>query len=122
MSTRHILIIDDDSSVREAYQLSLEDEGAQLHLAEDGLRGLQLAREHRPDLVFLDLRMPHMDGIETLRRLNGMYNGLNVYIVTAFASEFMEPLRDAQQDGLRFQVAAKPLSADQIQVIARIYL
>lgn len=120
--SQHILIIDDDSAVREAYALALEDIGAELHIADGGEAGIELARQQRPDLVFLDLKMPGMNGVETLKRLCELYSGLTVYIVTAFASEFMEELREAQEQGLHFQVAAKPLSNDQIETIARLNL
>ena len=85
--------------------------------AENGLKGIELAKQKRPDLIFLDLRMPEMDGVETLRRLKQIDNSLNVYIVTAFANEYMEQLKVANDEGLHFQIASKPLSSMQIKHI-----
>lgn len=119
---KSILVIDDDLAVREAFELALEDEGYAIRLAEDGSKGLQLARQQRPDLVFLDLRMPGIDGVETLRRLLAYDPSIPVYIVTAFAHEYTAGLADAKQSGLRFQLAAKPLTPEQIRLVARAVL
>jgi CheY-like chemotaxis protein len=112
-----ILIIDDDPAVRGAFSLILEDAGYEVSEADGGLQGLDKVQEQRPDLIFLDLRMPNMDGVETLRRLKQIDDKLNVYIVTAFAEEYMEQLKEAHNEGLQFQIASKPLSSAQIKHI-----
>jgi DNA-binding NtrC family response regulator len=117
-----ILAIDDESLVRNAYQYALEGKDYRLLLAENGEQGLAIARENRPDLVFLDLKMPGIDGVETLRRLMASDPQLNVYIVTGFQQEYMDSLKAAMDEGLKFEVAAKPLAAEQIEMIARIAL
>lgn len=119
MSEKHILVIDDDRAVRDAFELALGDEGHTVRLAEDGLSGVNMARQQRPDLVFLDLKMPGIDGVETLRRLLAYDHSIKVYIVTAFAQEYMSGLAQAKQDGLRFQLAAKPLSPHQIRLVTQ---
>ena len=115
-----ILVIDDDPAVRGAFKLILEDDGYHVREAENGERGIEMVLSEKPDLVFLDLRMPGMDGVETLRRLKAIDPNLNVYIVTAFANEFMEQLKAAHAEGLQFELASKPLSASQIRNIAQI--
>jgi DNA-binding NtrC family response regulator len=117
-----ILAIDDESLVRNAYQYALEGKDYRLLLAENGEQGLAIARENRPDLVFLDLKMPGIDGVETLRRLMASDPQLNVYIVTGFQQEYMDSLKAAMDEGLKFEVAAKPLNAEQIGMIASIAL
>ncbi len=112
-----ILIIDDDPAVRGAFNLILEDAGYEVREADGGEKGIELAKEHHPDLIFLDLRMPGMDGVETLRQLKALDDKLNVYIVTAFAEEYMEQLKVAHNEGLNFQIASKPLSSTQIKHI-----
>lgn len=119
MNEKHILVIDDDRAVRDAFELALGDEGHTVRLAEDGLNGVEMARRQRPDLVFLDLKMPGIDGVETLRRLLADDPSVKVYIVTAFAQEYMSGLAQAKQDGLRFQLAAKPLSPQQIRLVTQ---
>lgn len=115
----NILIIDDDPSVRGAFSLILDDAGYEVREAEGGLQGLEMVRAQRPDLIFLDLRMPDIDGVETLRRLKAIDGSLAIYIVTAFANEYMEQLKVAHEEGLHFQIAGKPLSSAQIKHIAR---
>jgi CheY-like chemotaxis protein len=114
-----ILVIDDEEAVRDAFQLALEDFDYRVELASSGEQGVRKARAERPDLVFLDLKMPGMDGVQTLRQLLTLYPELPVYIVTAFAQEFMEPLSAASAAGLFFQVAQKPLGMNEIQLIAK---
>jgi CheY-like chemotaxis protein len=63
MGDRTILVVDDDDEIREIVALALEVMGGWNVLAADrGASGLQLAREHRPDVVLLDVMMPEMDG------------------------------------------------------------
>jgi CheY-like chemotaxis protein len=113
-----ILVIDDDAAVRGSFQLVLGEMGNIVQLAENGLQGIAMAQAERPDLIFLDLKMPGIDGVETLRRLLALDDTLNVYIVTAFSQEYMGDLKRAQDEGLKFQLANKPLSSSQIRHIA----
>jgi CheY-like chemotaxis protein len=116
----NILVIDDDPAVRSAFKLILEEDNFSVREAENGLQGIEMALAERPDLIFLDLRMPGMDGVETLRRLKAVDETLSIYIVTAFATEYMEQLRSIHEEGIQFELAGKPLSSEQIRNIARI--
>lgn len=117
--TQDVLIIDDDAAVRGSFQLVLGEIGCAVRLAEDGEQGVALAKAKRPDLIFLDLKMPGIDGVETMRRLLAIDPTLNIYIVTAFSQEYLSDLKQAQVEGLSFQLANKPLSSTQIRHIAR---
>jgi len=66
---RSVLLIDDDSDGRDAHAFVLEARGYRVHTAPDGRLGLAAAREHRPEVVVLDLSLPGVDGWETTRRL-----------------------------------------------------
>lgn len=64
------LVVDDDDSIREITQIALEAVGGwRVIPADGGVAALALAREHRPDVVLLDVMMPDMDGPTTFRRL-----------------------------------------------------
>jgi CheY-like chemotaxis protein len=115
---RRILIIDDEASVRDEFEFALTRMGYEADTATGGEEGLRKARSLHPDLVFLDLRMPGMDGVEVLRLLQAIDDSIPVYIVTAFQKDYGAPLQQAITDGLRFQIADKPLSIEQIQAIA----
>ena len=111
---KRILIIDDDSAVRCAFQLALRGEGYEILEADSGAAGVRLALAEDLDLVYLDLRMPGIDGVETLRRIRAAKPDLVVYIVTAFHREFFDELIQARQEGLRFELLRKPLERQQI--------
>lgn len=64
-----ILIIEDDQAILKVLQRGLAYEGYTVDIATDGRAGLNLARDHHPDLVILDLMLPGMDGLEVCRRL-----------------------------------------------------
>lgn len=112
-----VLVIDDDAGVRDAFTMALEDTRYEVVSTEDGQSGLDMARMYQPDLILLDLKMPGMNGVETLRHLHKSCPGVPVYIVTAFYGEFLEPLRAAQDEGIPFDLARKPLALDEIRTI-----
>lgn len=64
-----VLLVEDDLSVLEMYRLKLELDGYRVSTAADGEEGLRKAGELHPDIIFLDIRLPKMDGFEVLRRL-----------------------------------------------------
>ncbi len=64
-----VLLIDDDSTSREALTELLEEEGFEVLSAAGGEEGLEAARRHRPDLLLLDMMMPGIDGVEVIRRI-----------------------------------------------------
>jgi CheY-like chemotaxis protein len=68
--SRGVLIVDDDPFVRKLIATTLEDvAGFELHEAADGLEALDVARRELPSLVFLDVDMPRLDGINACRQL-----------------------------------------------------
>ena len=68
--SRGVLIVDDDQFIRKLITTTLEDvTDFDLHEAADGLQALEIARRERPTIVFLDVDMPELDGIEACRRL-----------------------------------------------------
>jgi diguanylate cyclase (GGDEF)-like protein len=69
MNTSTLLIIDDEPSARDTLEALLAAEGYRILKAADGAEGLVLAERERPDLVFLDVMMPGMDGYEVCRRM-----------------------------------------------------
>ncbi|MEQ9447501.1 MAG: response regulator [Rhodospirillaceae bacterium] len=115
---KRILVIDDDENVRESFLAALENCGYAVELAASGVSGLESATAARPDLIFLDLKMPEMTGAETLEHLQDVCPGVPVFIVTAFYAEFLKPLRSLQSKGIAFEVARKPLTVSEIRAIA----
>ena len=64
-----ILLVDDEPDILEILSFNLSNEGYQIFTAENGKEGLELAAQHLPHLIILDVMMPVMDGIETCERL-----------------------------------------------------
>ena len=117
--TKQILIIDDDESVRDAFTLALEDGPYKVTTATCGEEGVEMAASVLPTMIFLDLKMPGIDGVETLRQIRKKGLDMPVYIVTAFMPEFLKELAVAAQEGLQFGLGQKPLSGEQIRLIVK---
>lgn len=83
---KKLLIADDEPGIRKLYERELRREGYEVHMASSGQEAVKLAREVRPDLVVMDIRMPGMDGIEALNRILEEQNELPVVINTAYSS------------------------------------
>jgi two-component system response regulator YesN len=108
--------------VRKSFVMALETLDCEVDVAASGDDGLERARERRYDLVYLDLNMPGKDGVDTLRDLWKANQGVHFYIVTAFHDEFSDRLREAQDDGICFQLLRKPIGIDQIVRFTKIVL
>ena len=117
--SKRILVIDDDRIIRKLYLHALEDTSFQVDTAESGEKGIELHSEFNYDLVFLDLNMPGMNGMEVLRKIRITDPDTPVYIVTAFYKEFLEEISSAIEDGLKFEITHKPISPNQIVLIAK---
>ncbi len=64
-----VLVVDDEQPIVDLVRFTLEDEQVRVVAAADGLEALEAAREHLPELIFLDVQMPHLDGFEVCRKL-----------------------------------------------------
>ncbi len=105
---KHILIIDDDIGIRESLFLVLNDAGYQVDTVESGEQGIEKVKNNNYDLIFLDIKMAGMDGIQTLQEIRKMGKKIPVYIITAFQREYFRQLEGAKQDGMDFEVIEKP--------------
>jgi len=81
-----ILIVDDEASIRKSLEGVLSDEGYSCALAADGADALSQLRSLHPSLVLLDIWMPGMDGIETLRRIKELQPGTPVIMMSGHAT------------------------------------
>jgi two-component system, OmpR family, alkaline phosphatase synthesis response regulator PhoP len=81
MDQRKILIADDNENIREALTYLLEDEGYKLALARDGADTLKKVREFLPDILFLDIMMPEMNGYEVCRAIKNDPKLKDIYVI-----------------------------------------
>ena len=70
-----ILVIDDEAAIRDSLKMILEYEGYDVMRRATGEEGVELVEREAPDLVFLDIKMPGMDGLEVLQRLRAYRRG-----------------------------------------------
>lgn len=85
MRRKRILLAEDQVEVRKIIGLVLAEEEFELLEASDGLQALQMAREHKPDLLLLDIGMPNLNGIEVCRCLRADSSTSNVKIIALTA-------------------------------------
>jgi two-component system response regulator MprA len=79
----HILVVDDDESVRTSLRRSLTFNGYNVEVAEDGVQALSAVSAHQPDAIVLDVSMPKLDGLSTCRALRAGGNDVPVLVLTA---------------------------------------
>ncbi|MCL6635648.1 MAG: response regulator [Peptococcaceae bacterium] len=113
-----ILIVDDQAGVRYLLDILVREAGHRAHTAQNGLEAVELARTVRPDLVFMDVRMPLMGGLEALGKIKALIPETDVIIMTAFGSE--ETISQAMQEGALCCIA-KPFDVDEIKEILAEY-
>jgi two-component system response regulator MprA len=113
--TTTILVVEDDAAVREALERALGFEGYLVETARDGAIALSMLREHEYGLIVLDVMMPHLDGLETCRRIRASGDRVPVLMLTAriTVDDRVEGLDAGADDYL-----AKPFSLDEL--LARI--
>jgi len=117
--SKRILVIDDNETIRKSFSLALEDTEYQVDIAESGEKGIEKEQEGKYDLIFLDLKMPGFNGVETLREIRKIDPDVPIYIVTAFYNTFSVQLVSARDDGLSFEVLQKPIDRDQVLTVTK---
>ncbi len=118
VSQPRVLIIDDEESVRDAFADALEDLPYVVETVSGGEEALEKTKRSPADLVFLDLKMPGMDGVEVLHEIREMDEAVPIYIVTAFHAEFLDRLQAAEVEGLAFQLLHMPIGQEAIRKVA----
>ena len=76
-----IALVEDEAVLAEMYKLRLEIEGYECLVSDDGQKGLELIQLHKPDLVLLDLMLPHMRGTEILRIMRESDWGKDIKVI-----------------------------------------
>jgi len=87
-----VLVVDDDAAMRALCSLTLRTAGHDVLEAEDGQRGLELARSEDPDLALLDVRMPRLDGFQLAEALRGDRRTRAIPVVFVSAEADLEVL------------------------------
>jgi DNA-binding NtrC family response regulator len=109
-----ILVVDDDQSIATAFERFLRHEGHACALASNAEDALRFVEERRPALVFMDVRMPGVDGLQALKTLRGRFPDVYVVIMTAHGTS--QTSIDAIRAGA-FEYVTKPLDLDELRSI-----
>ncbi len=108
-----ILVVDDDPDIRKILQDRLEALGHRVVTAENGQEALERVPQEEPDLMFLDLQMPRMSGMQVLKKIKD-HSELAVIIITAFGT--IEKAVEAMKEGA-FDFITKPFSPDHLDIV-----
>jgi two-component system, NtrC family, nitrogen regulation response regulator NtrX len=111
-----ILIVDDESSIRESLQGVLEDEGYKASAAESGEACLEMLRKQSFDVILLDIWLPGMDGLEALERIRENENAPEVVVISGHAT--IETAVRATKLGA-FDFLEKPLSVERTLILIK---
>ena len=107
-----ILVIDDEPDICELFEQVLGTEGYTVLSAHNGLEGVACNTEKNPDVIILDLKMPKMDGIETLKAIRKTDPEVTVIILTGYGSA--KTIRDALDLNV-YEYISKPFENDTIR-------
>ncbi len=109
-----ILIIDDEESLRDGCKQALERSGYRVLTAREGMEGIRAAREQKPELAFIDLKMPGMSGMEIIEILTRDVADIVPVMITGFAS--IVSAVEAIQKGA-YDYLPKPFSPEQLRAL-----
>jgi signal transduction histidine kinase len=111
-----VLIIDDEESLRDGCRQTLEKSGYTVLTAGEGVEGIKIARENKPEIAFIDLKMPGMSGMEIIEILSRDIPDVVLIMITGYAT--IVSAVEAIQKGA-YDYLPKPFSPDQLRAEAR---
>jgi len=112
-----VLVVDDEPHICEVMSQFLENEGYEAASADSGVTALSMMNSFDPHIVFLDIRMPDMDGIQCLRRIKDNKKETEVVIMSGFATTQMA--RKSLEIGA-FDYIGKPLCFNHIREVLQL--
>jgi DNA-binding response OmpR family regulator len=117
--SKQVLIVEDESDIREAMAEAVADAGFSVRSATNGQEGLAAALETHPDLILLDLRMPIMTGLEMLYALRADSWGKTAKVIVMTAMDDAANIAKAHEAGLSDYLIKTHTSLDELVKIVR---
>jgi len=111
-----ILVVDDESAIRDSLKMTLEYDGYEVIQAATGDEGVKLIEREAPDLVFLDIKMPGMDGLEVLQKVRHLVDTTPIVVISGHAD--ISTAVEATRLGA-FDFIEKPLERERVLVTVR---
>ena len=112
----HILVVDDEEIVRDSLCSWLQEDGYKAEAVEDGFKALEVIRKESWNVLFVDLKMPGMDGLEVMRRVKAIQPEIPIIIITAYAT--VNTAVEAMKEGA-YDYLVKPFNPEEITLIIR---
>jgi PAS domain S-box-containing protein len=117
---RRVLVVDDNQDAAETLQLLMQMQGYEVHTAADGVQAIEKVRECSPEVIFMDIGMPRMDGIEATRHIRALPNGRDIAIV-AITGWGQESDRQRTREAGMTEHLVKPVTPTQLEgVLSRL--
>lgn len=113
---KKILVIDDEQGILDFFKKALGKEGYEMITCLNGIGALEKVKEEKPDLVILDIKMPEIDGIETLKRIRWINKNTIVIMLTAYGT--MDSAKEALKLGAHDYIT-KPFKLDYIKEVIK---
>jgi CheY-like chemotaxis protein len=110
-----ILVADDDALGRRLMEVILTHEGHQVDMAANGLEALDAVKQKKFDIVFMDLHMPDMDGMEASRQIRAWENGDSHTFIVALTASYLPEIGQALFDSGMDNYISKPLQVEQLE-------
>lgn len=118
---RTILIVDDEENLVRLLEMNLRRHGYRIVKAEDGLDGLKVAAEHKPDLIISDVNMPHIDGFQMLQRLKADDELKETPVIMLTARSRNEDLWHGVDSGAEYYVTKPVDLPGLINLVAKVF-
>lgn len=112
----HILVVDDQAGVRRLLYEVFSDDGHRVEMAAGGLEALKKVAVQPPDIVLMDIKMPGVNGLETLQELRKNWPTLMVVMMTAYGE--LDVLSEAKSMGVKHYII-KPFDLDEVRYLVR---
>ncbi len=113
MKAKRVLIVDDETSLRTLVRANLEVDGFEVSEAADGVEAMEMLKVSQPDLILLDIMMPHKDGIEVLQELSEDQALKEIPVILLTAKGEQEDLEKGAELGARGHIT-KPFDPEQM--------
>ena len=115
-AAKTLLIADDEPNIRRVLQAIFQKDGYEVHVAENGVRALEVAAAFPVDVLITDLIMPDMNGVELLQKIKQRHGGVVAIMITAYAT--IKTCVDAMRYGASDYIT-KPFDMDEIRAVVK---
>src|SRR5689334_20738857 len=114
---KKILIIDDDKDLNRLTKIVLTKEGHEVEIFHDAESGVNYAREYKPDLILMDIKLPGINGIDAVKKikLGDLSNEIQIIFLTASVSPRIKAWKEGLDvDGIHYLALGKPYEIEKL--------